>query len=198
MKRKRITSFVVLMLSCVLFSCEREEYVEITYDRICRVSDLYLDGTTIRPVFDYDAGADAESRLFYAEADTSLFFKIRKLPAAKTAYMSLSSFDVRITDITVKTLQYYDENHPAGSSLDDVLNVSYCYKKQTVSIPVTEVKNHPIMLVDFYTYADSPEYCFTLDFPKDAYLCEAMEVTIEDAFGRKMTIRTDDDNKILK
>lgn len=184
--------FVSIML--VMLSCERKnEYVEITYDNICQVTDIYIQGSSIYPVYEYDQTSDAESRTFYADADTSLFFNIKQLPPAKNQYMSLSAMDWRITSISVVTLDNFDVDHPAGSSLNDILKVRFWYHKEIVEIPLGDVDYGSIMLADYYTYP-YPGDSVSLDlvYPNDCAVRPAIEVTIENAFGRCMTARTGD------
>ena len=193
MRLKTIVLFFASIL-LVMLSCERKnEYIEITYDNICQVTDIYIQGSSIYPVYEYDQTSDAESRMFYVNADTSLFFEIKQLPPAKTQYMSLSAMDWRITSISVVTLDNFDADHPAGSSLNDVLKVRFWYHKEIMEIPLSDVVYGSIMLVDYYTYP-YPGDAVSLDlvYPNHCAVRPEIEVTIEDAFGRRMTARTGD------
>ena len=182
---------MVSVMALSLFSCEKEKYVEITYDKICQASDFYIQGSSIYPIFEYDQCVDIKSRNFYESVDTSLFFKVKQLPFAKESRMYLSAIDWRITDISVVTLDNFDEDHPAGSSLDDVLKVSFFYHNKYIEIPLTEIEYGSLMLSDFHTYpeynGDPPE--LNLVYPDDCWVRPAIEVTIEDAFGRCMIAR---------
>lgn len=185
--------FILPAIAFTMLACERDKYVEITYDKICQVSDIYIQGSSIYPVYGYDQDFDAASRAFYQEADTSLTFKVRQLPEAKNQYMSLSAMDWRITSISVVTLDDFDTDHPAGSSLNDILKVRFWYHKEQKEIALKDVGYGSIMLVDYYTYPIPGDFIeIDLVYPDDCTFRPAIEVTVEDAFGRSMTARTPD------
>ena len=85
----------------------------------------------------------------------------------------------------------FDEKHPAGSSLNDVLDISYWYKRAWLTKPVSEISYGSLMLADFLHGAEN----VFLDFPgltlsrriPDSRPLPPVEVCLTDSFGREFT-----------
>ena len=183
----------VLFISLpLLASCDREgDYVETSYIRIYQVVSISLEGESELSMRCSDnLDFDAESRAFYQAADTSLTFKLRRPNHAHPERGTIGAIDWRIASIEATTMEDFDENHPAGSSMNDLLCFEYEYKNKRHSIPLTEIKYGTIMLIDYYPYdPDWKQPWFRLSI--DRVRMPHMEVTIKDAFGRTLTAQSE-------
>lgn len=173
-----------------LFSCEKEaEYIDTSYQMIYQASNIYLREGAVLFEYDENPTFDTDSRLFYQSADTSLTFKIARPNRSHPEYGVVCAVDWRISKIQVITLQDYDEDHPAGSSINDLLQIEYRYKDNSFTIPLTEVNYGVIMLCDFFPYRPyhSPLLLQRRDKRKQM---PRIEVRIDDAFGRTLTAQS--------
>ena len=192
---KRIIHLVIpaILAVAAVCSCERlAKYEEATYKTIIQASDIYILSGSICPIYNtvkFDPSFDAESRAFYKSVDTVLTWK-RKAPKnyMERASVTTCAVDWRITDISVTTLEDYDSSHPAGSSMDDILSVRYYFKDEMHTIRLADVKYGTIMLCDYHLYA--PDASPLLLPPDGANPLPAVEVTVEDSFGRSFTARS--------
>ena len=58
----------------------------------------------------------------------------------------------------MKTLEDFDEKHPAGSLLNDVLEIEYFYKWSVLSAPMDSFQYGSLMLADYYPNRDDSSY----------------------------------------
>ena len=195
--------YVVALLTFLLLvvSCEHanQEFVEQGCSALYKVNTVQIDilshSIEISPELSFDRSFDKESRQFYNSIDTSLVFKgwINKrgsYAAHRDAGWSL--IDWRLTGIDVKTLEDFDEKHPAGSLLNDVLEIEYFYKWSVLSAPLDSFQYGSLMLADYYPNRDDSSYtngglCLCLP-DGDIRALPKCEVTIEDFFGNRFTI----------
>lgn len=165
------------------------EYFEEEIRPIYKVDSLRLDGNRIIPYCTKDWQFDAESRQFYIAADTSLV--IRGYRHKTDWWISYSAVDWRITKIDVIALEDYDENHPAGELLNDVLSITYTgMDRKTITKPVSEIDYGDIML-GYYVPGGTDYYCLKLWPNEGAIKPSNFEVRIEDAFGRVFVVRSE-------
>lgn len=186
-----LSIFILVAAAC---SCERlAKYEEATYETIIKASGIYVFGGSICPIYNtvkFDPSFDAESRAFYKSLDTVLTWK-RIVPTHKYVEpenVTKCAVDWRITDISVTTLEDYDSSHPAGASMDDILSVRYNYKDEMHTIRLADVKYGTIMLCDYHPYV--PDLTPFILLPPDGAKLPAVEVTVEDSFGRSFTARS--------
>lgn len=91
----------------------------------------------IQQQYEYDEAFAAESRQFYESLDTTLVFQWHLVIRSSNMYMKWwDLLDMRISSLEVTALADYDAAHPAGLSLDDILNISYWYKRSRITTPV--------------------------------------------------------------
>lgn len=181
------TFFIALLLLSVT-ACMREGYwVEDPYERIGRVAEIFMTpGGDIYLDFDASDEWDNESRRFYAACDSSLtvrYWHSRIHPE----YDPRVAIDWRLTKVEVTALEDYDRQHPAGSSLNDILMFFYYYKGERVGLPLSKLKYGDMMLSEYNPYWHEIQ----IGEVGREVLSGAIEVTIEDAFGRVMTVRND-------
>lgn len=183
------TSVLSLFLLPFAVSCNIENaYEDVTYESIYQVTDCSLEYWTIKPNYSFSHDFDTESKVFYETIDTSLTYKRAPLSSSKKEREKVCALDWRITDIDVTALEDFDENHSAGSSLKDVLYITYCYKGNYISLPLSDIKYGSIMLSDFYPYAPD-ELTLSLSLPDGMVYNSAIEVRITDAFGRVFSVK---------
>ena len=175
-------------------SCERlAKYEEATYETIIQASGIYVLGGSICPIYNtvkFDPSFDAESRAFYKSLDTVLTWKreVSRHEYVRTELVTNCAVDWRITGISVTALEDCDSSHPAGASLNDLLSVGYYYKDEMHRMRLADVKYGSIMLCDYHPYA--PDTSPFVLLPPDGTKLPAVEVTIEDSFGRRFTARS--------
>ena len=146
----------------------------------------------IQPLYEYDETFAAESRHFYEGLDTTLVFQGHLVIRSSNMYMKWwDLLDMRISSLEVTALADYDAAHPVGSSLDDILNISYWYKRSRITKPVVGIAYGSMMLADCVPGADN----IFLDYPgltlSAAQPLPPVEVRITDAFGRDFTARSE-------
>lgn len=191
----RIIHLVIpaILAVAAVCSCERlAKYEEATYETIIQASGMYYYYGHICPIYNtvkFDPSFDAESRAFYKSLDTVLTWK-RNVPKnyMERASVTTCAVDWRITDISVTTLEDYDSSHPAGSSMDDILSVRYYFRDEMHTIRLADVKYGTIMLCDYHPYV--PDISPFILLPPDGAKLPAVEVTVEDSFGRSFTARS--------
>ena len=182
-----------MALMCMLFStsCDRkQEMVDTSFLSIYTASGIHFSGvSSIEADCEYDAEFDSMSKLFYQEKDTSLCF--RKIKTRKVEYENVCAIDWRMVDFDVITLIDYDKNHPAGSSLKDVLILQYWYKTKLIAIPLSEIKYGSIMLSDYYPFVPVRGRLHIHPFDERASLVNTkLEVRITDDTGRVLTAQS--------
>lgn len=203
MKRSLLMILLVACLSIVV-SCKKD-YVRQEPGRIYRMDgiQLFTDPSDnlepgcigIQPQYSYDEAFELESRQFYKSLDTTLVFKGYLKIRNKNMYMKYwNLLDMRIASIEVTALAAFDEKHPAGSSLNDVLDISYWYKRARLTKPVSEISYGSIMLADFIWGAENvflgfPGLTLSRRIP-DSRLLPPVEVRLTDSFGREFTAAT--------
>ena len=204
MKTTKLIIAATVALS-LLSSCDLEhknqEYVEMSYVRMYQINGIKFIGPwAIKPAFastyNFDTAFDKESRAFYSSIDTSLVYKgwVHKTTSSHPADYWCAA-DMRLTSIDVITLEDYDSSHPAGSSLNDILQVVYWYKYQLIKKPLAEFGYGDLMLMDYFPYKDGMnDISFdTLDLeyttPKD----KKHEIRFEDAFGNTYIANSETD-----
>lgn len=174
---------LLLLMLLGLAACQRGEVLsELSFGPIYRATGIRLEGYAIVPAFS-DAGDEA-SRSFYRDCDTALTFMAYRPDHVKLEHEIICAMDWRITGMEVITLADYDDAHPAGSSLADILTLEYWYKRELHAIPLQEVRYGALMLADFYPY-DLPFSFLYLRVPDLAPLPDSIQVTIRDAFGQE-------------
>lgn len=195
-----------LLLLCLSSCMKDRDYVEQPVSRIYRLDGIALvegphegwgpNEIGIQPLYSYDEDFDHESRLFYANLDTTLVFKGNLKITGKNLYMQTwQVLDLRISSINITTLVDYDETHPTGSSLTDIFDISYWYKRTWIKKPVSDITYGGLMLgdlipVDSNYYAEYPGLKFTVR-GADFQLVPPIEVCIKDAFGNEFLARTE-------
>lgn len=225
MNKRQILLLIFLVIGFT--GCQKHwEYVQnIPYQRIYLPNSIETqigyDNVGLIPVCNgYDESQDAESRAFYNTLDTSLFFsgRLKKTPA-HLKYMDFwCAIDLRISTIEIITTEDYDDEHPAGSLLNDLCQIWYTYKHCKVARPLTDIKYGALMLTDYYplnpdadgaalpinihlrsaqvpdlkVYPDSEVNKY--DDYKDFQPFPKIEVRISDAFGREFVARTEDND----
>ena len=195
--KKLITCFFVGIL--VVVGCNKNEYVEIEPDYIIKSDNLVLNGQYIYPSIklSFDIDFNSDSRNFYQSIDTTVTYKGYR---EKMSYQQKQSegwclLDWRIKSINVITLVDFDASHPEGSSVNDLLGISYHYKFKEIDIPLVDFKYGDLMLGDYYPYSDDvfqTEHSLCLHFLEQGRTWledNTYEVQIEDAFGRTVTLK---------
>lgn len=189
-RKTRIALFASTLLTALISCQEDNNYFETSYQAFFQVSSfsvfnmtVYLDDCITSEEF------DAASRVFYNEADTSLSFKLRRPTNAHPERGIIAAIDWRITSINVTTLEDFDKDHPAGSSMNDIVSFEYEYKNQRFSIPLSEIKFGSVMLVDFYPAATDWRLPI-LRLNHEGMQMPRIDVRIEDAFGRTLTAQS--------
>lgn len=203
MKRQMLMILLLVSLSIVV-SCKKD-YVTQEPGRIYRMEGIQVFTEPsenlepgcigIQPLYAYDEAFEQESRQFYKSLDTTLVFKGYLKIRNKNMYMKYwNLLDMRIVSIEVIALESFDEKHPAGSSLNDVLNISYWYKRTWITKPVSEISYGSMMLADFIHGSENvflgyPGVTLSCKIP-DSRPLPPVEVRITDAFGREFTAAT--------
>lgn len=203
---KKITLFFVASISlfCLSSCIEKEhrnqEYAEETYVKIYKPQSVEAwgmgaAGGTIKIVpAEYDKSFERESRSFYTSLDTSLVFKgwRYKITNGNRQLQEWCAIDFRITKIDVVTLEDYDASHPAGSSLNDLMRVSYEYMHEIVSKKLNDISYGNLMLIDYFPYSDAFN-CIEISSdvaPDEVPLqFKSYEVTIETAYGDQYKLK---------
>ena len=190
--------FAILLIASVVSSCKhyKEEYRNDECYRIYKVKSISCTSHVI-PELEYDPSFDFLSREFYSDLDSTLAIKgwfPKRGYYHKMMYQNWSLIDWRITKIDVVTLEDYDKDHPAGSSMNDVLMLRYSYKEEFVKLPLDNIQYGDVMLMDCYPARvedsiriDNDGLSIEL---KSDYLRRPMplcEVKIEDSFGNKFS-----------
>lgn len=197
--------FAVAAALALVSSCDLEhknqEYVEMSPVRMYQITGIKFIGPwTIMPAFtstyNFDTAFDKESRAFYSSIDTSLVYKgwVHKVSSSHPADYWCAA-DMRLTSIDVITLEDYDASHPAGSSLNDILQAVYWYKYQTVKKPLAEFGYGDLMLMDYFPYKDGGN-CISFDTLDPEYTNpndKKHEIRIEDAFGNTFIANSETD-----
>jgi len=181
-------------------SCEHanQEFVEQGCSALYKVNCVQIDilshSIEISPELSFDRAFDKESRQFYNNIDTSLVFKgwINKRGSYREHRdAGWSLIDWRLTVIDVKTLEDFDANHPAGSLLNDVIEIVYFYKWSALSASLDSFQYGSLMMTDYYPYRDDSSFTnggIRLRLPDgDMRALPKCEVTIEDFFGNRFS-----------
>ncbi|MBR3074268.1 MAG: hypothetical protein IKH11_00740 [Bacteroidales bacterium] len=194
-------AFALALLSSCDLEHKNQEYVEMSPVRMYQITGIKFCGPwTIMPAFtstyNFDTAFDKESRAFYSSIDTSLVYKgwVHKATSSHPADYWCAA-DMRLTSIDVITLEDYDASHPAGSSLNDILQIKYWFKYQLITKPLAEFGYGDLMLMDYFPYEDGrnsisfdtldPEYTSPREIKH--------EIRIEDAFGNTFTANSESD-----
>lgn len=182
-----------MTLICMLLtaSCHRkQEMVDTSFVSFYKASGIHFSGvSSIEADCEYDAEFDNMSRLFYQANDTSLCF--RKIKTRKEEHKDVCAIDWRMVDFDVITLIDYDKDHPAGSSLKDVLVLEYWYKTKRISIPLSEIKYGSMMLSDYYPFdSDFSDLYFHHINERVSLVNTKLEVRITDDTGRMLTAQS--------
>ena len=198
MRTIRLLSALFIILA-IIISCQRKEYVEMTYVNIYQADSLYFRGKasnsiSIAATCSWSKEFEKESRRFYMEVDSNLVYKgwRRKVTDKNCQQDFWSAIDWRFTKIEFITKENYDSSHPAGSSLNDLLYIEYDYKYNYVQKRLSDVVYGNMMLTDYYPYN---EYYSILRFTKidgSATLPNDFIIRFHDAFGRVFTVDSDD------
>lgn len=108
-------------------------------------------------------------------------------------WIDYEAIDWRITKIDIIALEDYDENHPAGELLNDVVSITYTGRdRREITLPVSEIGYGDIML-GYYVPGGIENYCLKL-WPKEgATKPSKFEIRIEDAFGRGFVMRSEEE-----
>ena len=193
--------FIILIVPVCFVSCHgNQEYLEESCTIIYRINSIRAssDGHTIEifPELITDKSVDVESRHFYNEIDTNLVFKgWVKYRGAYRAHMESdwSLIDWRITGIEVKAIEDFDEKHPAGSSLNDVMELCYSYKKSFMIVPLSDFKYGRMMLTDYYPGFDATgnEVLMRLG-NDDTRRLPPCDITLTNYFGQSFNIISKD------
>ena len=199
---------MILLVAClsIVVSCKKD-YVRQEPGRIYRMDGIQLFSEPsenlepgcigIQPLYSYDEAFEQESRQFYKSLDTALVFKGYLKIRNKNMYMKYwNLLDMRISSIEVTALAAFDETHPAGSSLNDILNISYWYKRIRITKPVSEISYGSMMLADFVHGSENvflgyPGVTLSRKTPDSSPL-PPVEVRLTDAFGREFSASTED------
>ena len=197
---------MILLVAClsIVVSCKKD-YVRQEPGRIYRMDGIQLFSEPsenlepgcigIQPLYSYDEAFEQESRQFYKSLDTALVFKGYLKIRNKNMYMKYwNLLDMRISSIEVTALAAFDETHPAGSSLNDILNISYWYKRIRITKPVSEISYGSMMLADFVHGSENvflgyPGVTLSRKTPDSSPL-PPVEVRLTDSFGREFTAAT--------
>lgn len=211
-----IVAFILLLPSCV------KDYIVVAneeYESIYRVEDFIVSGSgsclTILPeVSSYDAGFDEESKAFYSSLDSSLSYsgKVHYQAFSGGYHKVLSAVDWRINTVDIISREDFDEQHPAGSSLCDLIEIRYHYKHSLINRPLSDIHYGVMMITDYFPYGGY-DYAFLklclYQTPFTNYReiqeCEkitaplsygeapfpAIEIRITDAFGREFVKQYD-------
>ena len=183
------------LIATSLASCiKQDKTITTSFYSIYRVSGFNVDGQFISPICDYVDSADIESRNFYAQLDSSLTFQVIRTPYTKVEHQDICAIDWRIISIDIVALERYDENHPAGNSLNDIMSIEYTYKGKEVLLPLSEVHYGSIMLSDYYPY--DPDFTFLyLRTTNGREFPASFQVKIQNAFGNELTCSTTKSHK---
>lgn len=197
--------FAIVLFSMVATSCHyKEEYRNDECYKVYKVKSVTTIERTIKPEVEFDPSFDFLSREYYSGLDSTLaikgWFHKRGLHI-KMRYNHWSLIDWRIKKIDVVTLEDFDKDHPAGSSLNDVVLACFYYKENYIEIPLDKIEEYGgIMLVDYYP-GNEPPYDTTYDnsINEGIYIevkedenglrkpLRSGEVIIEDYFGNKFS-----------
>lgn len=188
MINKRLFLCLVALFCMVSCKTVKLDQKETPFAGIYRPTAIQMQGPlSIKPVCEFDASFDQESRTYYQNADTSLIF-IREAERVRPEWVDVYAMDWRIVEMKVVALDDQWDGHPAGSLLNDILKVRYWYKWQMITSPLPDGKNHTIMLTDYFPYDEVRSELFfvapdDMATPGDAQV----EVTLVDAFGRTLS-----------
>ena len=205
--KKAFWVVAIISVSLVLLVSCKKDYVRQEPGRIYRMDGIQLytypsenlmpGCVGIQPHYDYDEAFEEESRQFYKSLDSTLVFKGYLKIRSSNLYMKYwDLLDMRISSIEVTALADFDEAHPAGSSLNDILNISYWYKRAWITKPVADISYGCMMLADCVPGAENT----FLSYPGLTLSCKnadsqplpPVEVRITDSFGREFSASTED------
>ena len=108
----------------------------------------------------------------------------------------MCAIDLRINDIDVITLTDWDEGHPAGSSVRDLLALSYSYCDERYVQALTEVPGMRQLVdyywsrtsVDYFPYEERLQICFQSLEPSSVSLRDShLIIRITDSHDRVIT-----------
>lgn len=199
-----IIFFNILIAFICLSSCEHynQEYLEESCYSINRINSIkaehHSQSISIIPDITFNRTIDNESRQFYNSVDTSFVYKgwVNKRGAyAEKMEANWSLIDWRLTSIVVIALDSFDSAHPAGSCLNDVLEVCYFYKRSYITISMDALEYGKLMLTDFYPNRgdDNPENAVLIRLHEnDERILPPCEIVIKDFFGQTFTARTNE------
>lgn len=177
-----------------------EEYMEMAPTFIFKASiGLFLFQQNIvcpEPADPYDLNFSYESKSFYAGLDTSIIFKgyREKMSFDQKMTEQWALLDWRLRSIDVITLVDYDQQHPAGSSLNDIMGMRYYYKFSERDIPLKDFKYGDLMLSDFCGEGNLKSFLRLYFIGHEEKLLDndTYEVHIEDAFGQNIFLKPSD------
>ena len=189
MSRFNIIAFIVPFLFCC--SCLDKEYVNnVTYERIYHADSLYFRGRgVVAATCSWDKVSDEKSRQYYKDAGISLCYSgWRKRDWWKHGW---SAVDWRITKIEFITNVDYDAAHPAGSSLNDVVEVWFFYMYDVVRKRLDELETEGLALTDYYRNDGIPGIFIFHKTDDSLPPLISFTIRIHDAFGRVFTLDSD-------
>lgn len=192
---------VLIILLYSHMSCtKKEDDMEIPYARVYKVDDvkfrLFEQGVQIVPsIASFDEVFDDNSRNFYAGRDSVLMYKMNNNSLSNkwgyAAYVCV--LDWRIKRIDIVTLSDLDENHPAGTNINDMMDASYCYKRVIINQRLNSIKYGTLMLTDYCPYDASESggamievYILQEEILKGLRL-KSIDVHIIDGFDREFS-----------
>lgn len=156
------------MQSCIknytIVGAEEYEHIYRIEDIDVSMFDTYL--IIVPKVSYYNNDFDAESRAFYSSIDSSLSYTGKVYSRAFNGgyHKVFSAVDWRLNILEVTTLEDFDELHPAGSSLSDLIEIRYNYKHAMILRPLSDIQYGTMMVTDYF-----PEETF--DWYSDLTLC---------------------------
>ena len=189
--REHLPLYTILVSLILLTACHRDNVViDSSFTAILRISGIsYSENGILVPIFEnnpahtFDHNTDQESRAFYESVDTSLTFKMYPQKKIHPEWGDISAIDWRITTIKVISLEDYDEIHPKGSTLNDLLQIQFCYKSKYITIPLKQFEYGSLMLSDYYRF-DPTHRNILLTYIQNQSAPSNIRITLEDAFGR--------------
>lgn len=153
--------FLVLVLtspivSGCLYPSDPIKPTEIEYSCFIRVDSLYPHVTLRKGdnlcfnVGSYHKVAEDEIFSFYDKSAKSFIAEDYEYFLYHYHWpLTIAGIDWRVTRIDAFTVDDWDENHPAGSLINDLISVNYMFQNEWRFIPLSDFKYGDLMMSDY-------------------------------------------------
>lgn len=183
MRIKVSFQLTLCVLCLVATSCFRHYDVLVEYNMLFTINNIKMEDANklLFSINEFNNEITAEGKAYYEEKDTLLAVVriIRYNPPH-----SVQAIDLRLTDLNITALENYDENHPKGTSLNDILNIKYKYKDNWhLLVDLTNFTFGDLMLIDYNYWEDDGREIF-IEAKEGFSMPQHFSVKLRSTFGQ--------------